>query len=110
MPTQPPVLVLQQPSAPTLKKYGLSLDDWQALASKQGRVCAVCKKLPKSGRLCIDHFHVPKWKHLAPEVRKTFVRGLCCYQCNHALLRRGMTPERLRAAATYQEVFQSSEA
>jgi hypothetical protein len=97
---------LHLPSPATLKKYGLTEVEWRDLASAQGFVCAVCRKLPQSGRLCIDHRHVPKWKALPPEQRKTFVRGLVCYQDNHALLRRGMTPERLRSAADYLEARQ----
>lgn len=96
-------MTLLVPTAATLEKYGLTVEAWQQIADRQGRVCAVCRKLPASGRLCVDHRHVPKYKKLPPAERASHVRGLVCYQDNHALLRRGMTPERLRSAADYLE-------
>lgn len=93
------------PSPATLKKYGLDLSTWEEIARHQNYVCAVCHRLPKSGRLNIDHFHIVKWSKMPPDQRKLYVRGLCCYQCNHAALRRGMTPDRLRSAAHYLESF-----
>ncbi len=94
------------PTPPTLAKYGLSLEDWQAYADRQGRVCAVCRKLPASGRLCIDHEHVRGWKKMPLDERKTFVRGLVCHQDNHAFLRRGMSVDRALAIAAYLRAFE----
>lgn len=50
----------------------------------------MCGKLPKSGRLNIDHFHVKNWKKKPPEERKKYVRGLLCYMCNLFYMARGM--------------------
>jgi hypothetical protein len=96
---------LIQPKPLTLKKYGLTADEWRAIADRQYELCAVCATLPKSGRLCIDHEHVKGWKKLEPSERRKYVRGLVCYQCNHALLRRGMTPLRLTSAAEYLRAY-----
>jgi hypothetical protein len=93
------------PSPATLKKYGLSLTDWQAIADTQGGVCAICRRLPTSGRLVIDHEHVPKWKKMPPEQRKTYVRGLICWFDNYYLVRKGVTPERARRAAEHLEAY-----
>ncbi len=84
--------MLKIPSKATLKKYGLSLEEWNAIADSQNRVCAICHGLPKSGSgiLHIDHEHVKKWKKMKPEMRKTFVRGLACYRCNSQYMRRGL--------------------
>jgi hypothetical protein len=96
---------LQPTSAPTLKKYGLSLAEWSALAARQGGVCAICRKLPTTGRLVIDHLHAKGWKKMEPDRRKTYVRGLLCWFCNYYLVRKGVTPARAHGAGNYLTAF-----
>lgn len=96
---------LLQPSDATLKKYGLTAADWIAMADRQGRVCAVCKLLTKTGRLCIDHEHVKGWKKMPPEQRARYVRGLLCWRCNTTFVGRGITAERSRNVTSYLEAF-----
>ncbi len=79
------------PSKATLKKYGLSVEEWKLILDRQGGVCFVCKKVPGKNRLCIDHEHVKGWKQLPPERRKLFVRALVCWFCNHYYLSRGIS-------------------
>ena len=55
---------------------------------KQGGVCAICKRVPPSLRLNIDHEHVKGWKKMPPEQRKQYVRGLLCFQCNRLCLQK----------------------
>src|SRR5687767_4998087 len=69
---------IKVPSAATLKKYGLSAEEWLQLLADQGNVCFICQKYPSTGRLCVDHYHVPKWKSLPPEQRKLWIRGILC--------------------------------
>ena len=45
---------------------------------------------------------------MAPEDRRRYVRGLTCWFCNSVMLRRGATPEKLRAAADYLETYAKS--
>jgi len=94
------------PSPATLKKYGLTQEEWDAIFKRQDSVCAICGKLPKSGRLNVDHVHVPKYKELSPECRKSLVRGLLCYVCNHRILTRGVTVEKLENAVNYLKDFE----
>jgi hypothetical protein len=98
-------LPLQQPRPGTLRRYGLSLEEWEAIADRQGRVCGVCGGLPASGRLQIDHDHVKGWKKMTPTDRKRYVRGLACFPCNSRHLSRGMTTEKARAIAGYLEAY-----
>lgn len=52
-------------------KYGITLEDYQDLLTKQNSKCAICKR--EIG-LCIDHDH---------KTGKT--RGLLCHACNRAI-------------------------
>lgn len=54
------------------KRYGLNLDEYNAMVISQGGRCAICDKAPK--RLVVDHCH-----------RTNVVRGLLCDRCNHRL-------------------------
>jgi hypothetical protein len=89
------------PSPATLRKYGLTLADWLAVAERQGWVCAVCKRLPNNGRLCVDHDHVKGWKAANPTERRRHVRGLLCFFCNHYYVGRAITVAKAEAVAEY---------
>jgi hypothetical protein len=93
--------MLKIPSKQTLKKYGLSLEEWEEMANKQNRVCYICLKLPKSERLCVDHVHVKLWKKKPPEQRKLYVRGLLCSYCNLRLVSKGITLQKAQNIVKY---------
>ena len=57
-----------------LKKYGLSLSDYNSLLGEQNNVCKVCLVKPKKRKLFVDHCH-----------STGEVRGLLCHKCNSAL-------------------------
>lgn len=60
-------------------KYGIGIDEYDAMLVSQGGVCAICSEPPKVGfnkRLHIDHDHVTGK-----------IRGLICMHCNHSLER-----------------------
>ncbi len=57
-----------------LKRYGLTIEQYEDMRKKQDNVCALCKKSPKYRRLCVDHDH-----------RTKVVRGLLCDGCNWAV-------------------------
>jgi len=73
----------------TLRKYGVSLADYDAMLVAQNGACAVCKS-PASKTLDIDHDHA-----------SGRVRGLLCTSCNRMIGHAGDDAERLLAAATY---------
>jgi len=93
------------PTKGTLKTYGLTVKEWGTILQSQGGVCAICKKLPFNGRLCIDHDHAPGWKKMPPEGRKLHIRGLVCFFCNHYYLARALTLARAQAVVTYLERY-----
>ena len=61
-----PDIIRPQPS--TVAKYGMSLDDFEVMLDEQGGVCGVCGKVPKTGRLVIDHVHRQGYKLLSPDL------------------------------------------
>lgn len=93
------------PASSTLAKYGLPLAAWIEMVCRFEGACWICRKVPRTGRLVIDHAHVAGWKKLVPEVRVQFVRGLACTTCNHFVLTRYGTPEKFRGAAAYLEEY-----
>jgi hypothetical protein len=89
------------PSKATLRRYGLSEDEWRALLNEQDGCCFVCRRVPTTGRLCIDHEHVRGWKKMPPERRKRYVRGLLCWVCNHYYVGRGISVEKASNVVGY---------
>lgn len=55
-------------------KYGISLDEYNALFLKQGGVCKICGKYQQHENLAVDHNH-----------KTGKVRGLLCSSCNKGL-------------------------
>lgn len=89
------------PKEITLLKYGLTATEWNQILASQKGVCAVCKKLPPSGRMCIDHEHVKGWKKMLPMDKRNYVRGLLCWTCNFNYCGRGITIQRAQNVVNY---------
>lgn len=72
-------------------RYGLTVEQVEAMHKAQDWKCAICEGQLASGKkVCIDHCHV---------TRK--VRGILCDDCNKAIGLMNDDPARLRAAADY---------
>lgn len=74
-----------------LSKYGLTVEQYDAMLAAQGGVCAICVYSPLTGKpLHVDHDH-----------RTNKVRGLLCGNCNTALGMFEDDPETLTSAIAY---------
>ena len=79
-----------------LGRYGLSIEDYNALLEAQGGLCAICGQAETMKRggvtwdLSVDHDH-----------DTGVVRGLLCIACNHGLGRFRDDPRLLEAAIAY---------
>ena len=71
-----------------LARYGLSVDDFEAMKTKQDGKCAICATVPD--RLCVDHCH-----------STGAVRGLLCNHCNNGIGFFRDNPTLLRSGARY---------
>lgn len=97
------------PTKATLRKYGLTEDDYAHLLEKQMNRCPICEReFSDKVRPVIDHVHVPKYKKKSPDERKKFVRGLLCIYDNRRMLPKGMTLQRARNIVAYLEKFERS--
>ncbi|HWS47876.1 MAG TPA: endonuclease VII domain-containing protein, partial [Acidimicrobiia bacterium] len=73
------------------RKYGIGIDEFEALLAAQGGGCAICgAPPPEHGSLHVDHDHATG-----------AVRGLLCVSCNNALGAFRESHDVLRAAADY---------
>ena len=74
-----------------LRKYGMTVEQYEKMLANQGGVCAICKKPTKSGkRLAIDHCH-----------DTGHIRGLLCFRCNFGLTWFGENSLTLLRASEY---------
>jgi hypothetical protein len=73
-----------------LKRYGITLDDYELRLKQQKGLCAVCFEPPKRRRLGVDHDHITGK-----------IRGLVHNQCNVLLGMAADNPELLERAARY---------
>lgn len=79
-------------------KYGLSLQQIDAMWEAQGRKCAICRRSIKTyGRVIAEKAYVDH-NHETGEIR-----GLLCHHCNTMLGMAKDNPELLMAGAAYLE-------
>jgi hypothetical protein len=73
-----------------VRRYGLTVADYDALLTEQNGACAICHRPPIGKRLAVDHCHTTGK-----------VRGLLCSPCNVSLGQFDDDPRRLLEAAKY---------
>ena len=80
-------------------KFGMTLEQYDAMFKRQGGRCAICRKPPRRIALAVDHDHKKRGRPIDA------VRGLLCPYCNRWVLghARGWTPKMFRVAADYLE-------
>jgi len=101
---------LKLPTPQTLKKYGLSEQEWIKLYNKFGGRCHVCLRKPINATraLHVDHEHVKGWKDMPPNERKKYIRGLSCYTCNRFRLTRGTNIKNAKNMYAYLKRYENS--
>jgi hypothetical protein len=82
------------------RRYGMTLEDYDAMLKRQGGGCAVCHATPGGRVLHVDHDH----SCCPMDADKTCgqcIRGLLCDDCNRGLGSFQDNPDLLMAAAAY---------
>ncbi|MDQ4132357.1 MAG: endonuclease VII domain-containing protein [Actinomycetota bacterium] len=75
------------------RKYGITIEQYEAMLALQGGTCAICRRPPAPNTsLHVDHDH-----------ETGEIRGLLCFTCNNFLGDVEEDLQRLRAAAGYLE-------
>lgn len=92
------------PRQEALDKYGLTAEEWLALLEAQDWKCPICLKGERKWNT--DHDHVPGWKNMPPEERKTYVRGILCWYCNHRRVNSRMSAEEAARIANYLRAYE----
>jgi len=78
-------------SAHLMRKYGMTIEEYDAMLEGQAGGCFICGRPPREDiSLHVDHDHATGK-----------VRGILCFRCNNALADFGENPELLRKAASY---------
>ncbi len=86
---------LKERNAHLLRKFGITVDQYDEMLVAQGGGCAICGRAPRPDiSLHVDHEH---------DTGK--VRGLLCFPCNQSLGLLADDPERCRVAAAYLDSF-----
>jgi hypothetical protein len=75
-----------------LKRYGLTLNDYEQMYIRQHGQCAICSVVVQGERMCVDHDHATGK-----------VRGLLCRLCNKSLGGFRDSVDLLRKAVAYLE-------
>lgn len=82
------------------KRYGISIDDYDRMATTQGHKCAICggQNFGKNrSRFCVDHDH-----------ETGQIRALLCNKCNRGIGYLNDDPDLLERAADYIRTFQGN--
>lgn len=95
---------MNHPRPATLKKYGITIEDWIEMYNLNGGLCPICER-PLTQPV-VDHLHIRNWKKMKPEKRKRYVRGVPCNYCNRRRLARGMNLKIARNIVAYLERFE----
>ncbi len=100
------------PSDVTLRKYGMSADDYANQLYAQDFKCPICERSPLRAtdglmHLVVDHFHARGYKKMAPEQKRKNVRGLVCITCNRYLVNKNVTIAKAEKAIEYLRNFQA---
>jgi hypothetical protein len=100
---------IKPPTPTTLRRYGLTAEEWLAILAAQDWRCGVrtCLKTGGGVRWNTDHDHVPGWAKKPPEERKRYVRGVLCPWCNHRRVNSRMRAVEAQAIADYLAAYEA---
>ena len=89
------------PKLKTLRRYGMTPEDWETMLWTQGGKCPLCHRGPPDVRMVTDHEHARGFRKMTAIQRRRHVRGICCLRCNMRFLRAGLTAEIAQNVADY---------
>lgn len=79
------------------KKYGMTIDQYEAMLTEQGGVCGICGGTDSRRALAVDHVHGSE----DPATGQVERRGLLCSDCNKGIGYYRDRPDLLRKVVEY---------
>lgn len=98
---------IRPPGPATLRRYGITAEEWLTLLAAQGWRCPICLKTGAAVRWNTDHDHVPGWAKRPAEERKRYVRGVLCAYCNHRRVNSRMPAAEAQRIADYLAAYEA---
>lgn len=86
---------LKPRTASSLRKYGLTVEQWKEMLAKGGGRCWICGKGGLTKHLSVDHDHALEKEGFL------VARGLLCVRCNRALAAWEWSDEVIQKAIDY---------
>ena len=74
------------PSPQTLKRYGITREQWLELLAAQDWKCPICDKTGSDVKWNTDHEHVRGWEKMSDRERAKYTRGILCAYDNHRVV------------------------
>lgn len=99
-------MAIKPPAPRTLARYGLTQPAWAHIVLEQMGRCPVCERLLEGLTTNIDHEHVYRWRHMKPEDRVRYVRGILCARCNWKLVHSTMPSTQAQRIADYLRKYE----
>lgn len=87
--------------------YGITLNDKIAIYDKQQGICPICKNWFAFNKLVVDHEHIKGYKHLPPELKRKYIRGLLCWIDNLYCVGKNTLPK-ARLVVSYLEIYENN--
>jgi hypothetical protein len=98
---------IKPPGPATLRRYGITAEEWLTLLAAQGWRCPVCHKTGAAVKWNTDHDHVPGWKAKPAHERAAYVRGVLCAYCNHRRVNSRMSATEAQRIADYLAAYEA---
>ena len=98
-------LGIRPPTKATLRKYGITENEWLNFLALQEWVCPICKRRPAIWNT--DHEHVPGWKKLPAHERRRYVRGVLCTHCNFRIVHSNLAADMAERMAAYLRAYEA---
>ena len=92
---------ITQPAPSTLKKYGMTAEEWLELLAEQGWICPICERDAADLKLVTDHEHARGWAKKPDKEKREYTRGVLCAHCNYRKVHSSISAAEAQRIADY---------
>lgn len=98
------------PSPQTLRRYGITREQWLELLAAQDWKCPICDKTGPDVKWNTDHEHVRGWDKMSDKERARYTRGILCAYCNHRRVHSSISGDVAQRIADYIKAYEARRA